>query len=66
VTDFDFRNEPSITITDLYSTSGQHLKSVLRTEDGTILEESGPNPNKDVVFCPPHIQEEWKKIMESV
>lgn len=43
----DIRNEPSITITDTHTKSGQHLKSVLSTEDGTILEESGPNPNKD-------------------
>lgn len=56
----DIRNEPSLTITDTYTKSGQHLKSVLSTEDGTILEESGPNLNKDFVIYFMPTQYSWE------
>lgn len=61
----DIRNEPSITITDLYHRkSGRHLRSTMSTEDGTIIEESGPCPLKDVVFFPAYFQKHWDDFVE--
>ena len=59
---FDIRNEPSVTITDLYTRSGQHLRSTMSTEDGTIIEEWGPNTNKNVAFFNISARELWEKI----
>jgi hypothetical protein len=53
---------PQISIIDLFTKSGKHLKTTTRTLDGTLISEEGPNPNKDVQFlysigwrdtCPP-------------
>ena len=63
---FDLRNEPTLTITDLYHRpSGRHLRSTMSTEDGTIIEESGPCSSKDVVFLPAYKREAWDRFLES-
>jgi hypothetical protein len=48
----DIRDEPCIIITDTYTRKGQHVSSVTTTQDGRILWEEGPTPEKDSVFWP--------------
>ena len=47
--------KPIIRITDYFTKSGKHLKTITATEEGTMISEEGPNPNKDVVFI-------WSKV----
>lgn len=46
----DPRTQSSVTIVDLYTKEGKHLKSTMSYEDGTVISEEGRNPNKDVGF----------------
>lgn len=48
----DIAKQPSITIVDLYTKEGKHLKRTMSTEDGTIISEEGPDPGKDIAFMP--------------
>jgi hypothetical protein len=64
---FDIRNEPHVIITDLYHRkSGKHLRSTMSTEDGTIIEESGPCPSKDTVFLPAYKRAAWDRFVDSI
>ena len=57
----DWLSQPSITITDTYTKEGRHLKRTMSLENGTVFDEEGPDPNKDVVFFRPGLQKMWKE-----
>lgn len=46
----DPRNHIVVSIVDLYTKDGKHLKTTMSYEDGTVYSEEGPNPNKNVGF----------------
>jgi len=47
-TEIDIRRLPPVTIVDLYTKDGKHVKSTMSTPDGTVLYEDGRQPSKDV------------------
>ena len=57
----DWLSQPSITITDTYTKEGRHLKRTMSLENGTVFDEEGPDPHKDVVFLRPGLQKMWKE-----
>lgn len=61
--ELDIRNQPSINIVDTYAKSGKHLGRKISTEDGRVVEEEGPNSNRDVVFLPPEWRERWNQVV---
>lgn len=47
----DWASQPSIEITTTYErATGRHLSTIMRTDDGMIVWEEGPNPAKDVTM----------------
>lgn len=53
MSEVDIRNEPCIVITDTYDRkTGRHLSTTCKTQDGRLVWEEGPNPNKNIVFFP--------------
>ena|SRR5271166_3269060 len=58
----DIRNEPSLTIVDIYTKDGTHLKRTISTESGQVVSEEGRDPSKDVVFLPSYKQDSWNRF----
>jgi len=59
----DWASEPSITVTDVYTKEGKHVRSTVSTENGKVIEEWGPTPSKDLskflVWWKPMWDEFW-------
>jgi hypothetical protein len=58
------RDMSHINIVDTYNRkTGEHLKSVCTSPDGTVIWDDGPNPNKNTVFLD-YLEPYWGKFVE--
>lgn len=63
--DFDWRKEPSVTVVDIYTRSGHHLRSYFKLSSGRIIYEEGRQSCKDVGFMPQHIRLPWEEFLKN-